>query len=65
MKSQKLSSDQKLRPYMLSIVNFKRTAVYSTRTVDRVFATKTVNSGSIPGRVKPKTTKIDIHSFPT
>ena len=26
-------------------------------------AAETVNSGSIPGRVKPKTIKIDIHSF--
>ena len=32
--------------------------------VDRASATKAVNSGSIPGRVKPKTIKIDIHSFP-
>ena len=28
------------------------------------FATEAVDSGSIPGRVKPKTTKIGIHSFP-
>ena len=26
-------------------------------------ATETADSGSIPGRVKPKTIKIDIHSF--
>ena len=32
--------------------------------VDRASATEAVNSGSIPGRVKPKTIKIDIHSFP-
>ena len=27
-------------------------------------ATEAVDSGSIPGRVKPKTRKIGIHSFP-
>ena len=32
--------------------------------MDRAYATETVHSGSIPGRVKPKTRKIDIHSFP-
>ena len=32
--------------------------------VDRASATDTVDSGSIPGRVKPKTIKIGIHSFP-
>ena len=32
--------------------------------VDRASATKTVDLGSIPGRVKPKTIKIGIHSFP-
>ena len=32
--------------------------------VDRASATGTVDSGSIPGRVKPKTIKIGIHSFP-
>ena len=31
--------------------------------VDRAFAIVAVDSGSIPGRVKPKTTKIGIHSF--
>ena len=31
--------------------------------VDRASATETVDSGSIPGRVKPKTIKIGIHSF--
>ena len=29
---------------------------------DKVFATETVDRGSIPGRIKPKTLKIDIHS---
>ena len=29
---------------------------------DKVFATETVDKGSIPGRIKPKTLKIDIHS---
>ena len=31
--------------------------------VDKASATETVAWGSIPGRVKPKTIKIDIHSF--
>ena len=32
--------------------------------VDRASATEAVDLGSIPGRVKPKTRKIGIHSFP-
>ena len=32
--------------------------------VDRASATEAVDSGSIPGRVKPKTIRISIHSFP-
>ena len=32
--------------------------------VDRASATETVDSGSFSGRVKPKTIKIGIHSFP-
>ena len=32
--------------------------------VDRAYATEAVDTGSIPGRVKPKTIKIGIHSFP-
>ena len=32
--------------------------------VNRASASKTVDSGSIPGRVKPKTRKIGIRSFP-
>ena len=32
--------------------------------VDRASATETVDLGSIPGRAKPKTIKIVIHSFP-
>ena len=32
--------------------------------VDRASATETVKSGSIPARIKPKTMKIGIHSFP-
>ena len=31
--------------------------------VDRVSAAKTIEFGSIPGRVKPKTIAIRIHSF--
>ena len=32
--------------------------------VDRASATETIDAGSIPVRVKPKTRKIGIHSFP-
>ena len=32
--------------------------------VDRASATEMVDSGSIPGRVIPKTIKTGIHSFP-
>ena len=32
--------------------------------VDRASATEAVDLGSIPGRVKPKTIKIGIHSIP-
>ena len=32
--------------------------------MDRASATKTVDSGSIPGQVKPKYKKIGTHSFP-
>ena len=32
--------------------------------VDRASATEVVDSGSIPGQVKPKTIQIGIHSFP-
>ena len=32
--------------------------------VDRASATEAVDLASIPGRVKPKTRKIGIHSFP-
>ena len=32
--------------------------------VDRASASEAVDLGSIPGRVKPKTIKIGIHSFP-
>ena len=31
--------------------------------LDRAFAPETVDLGSLPDRVKPKTIKIDIHSF--
>ena len=43
------------------------TLIYSdtiSGRVDRASATEAVDSGSIPGRVKPKTIKIGIHSFP-
>ena len=48
--------------------NFKKKkdlcCVQDSGRVDRVSGTETVDSGSIPGRVKPKTIKIGIHSFP-
>ena len=37
--------------------------VFSGR-VDKASATEVVDTGSIPGRVKPKTIKIGIYSFP-
>ena len=41
-----------------------RTGTSISGHVDRASATETVDSGSIPGRVKSKTIKIGIHSFP-
>ena len=32
--------------------------------VDRAFASETLDSGSIPGRVNLKTITVDIHCFP-
>ena len=32
--------------------------------VDKAFGTETVNSGSIPGRVIPKTLEVNSYSFP-
>ena len=43
-----------------SLRNFKPISI----RVDRASATEAVDTGSIPGRVKPKTIKIGIHSFP-
>ena len=37
---------------------------YISGRVDKACATEVVDSGSIPGRVMPKTIKIGIHSFP-
>ena len=39
-------------------------AILGRGRVDRASATEAVDTGSIPGRVKPKTIKIGIHSFP-
>ena len=39
-------------------------ATSTNQRVDRTSATKTVDSSSIPGRVKRKALEIDIHSFP-
>ena len=37
---------------------------HNSGRVDRASASEAVDTGSIPGRVKPKTIKIGIHSFP-
>ena len=52
--------------YCLYIDNVKHnpTLFVSRGRVDRASATEAVDSGLIPGRVKPKTIKIGIHSFP-
>ena len=39
-------------------------AVPISGPVDRTSATETIDSGSIPGRVKPKAIQIGIYSFP-
>ena len=41
-----------------------QTTLQSSGRVDRASATDAVDSGSIPGQVKPKTREIGIHSFP-
>ena len=38
--------------------------IFQNRSIDRASASKTVDLDSIPDRVKPKTRKIKIHSFP-
>ena len=43
----------------------KRTLKTISGQVDREFATETVDLGSIPSRVKPKTIKTGTYSFPT
>ena len=48
---------------MSSMKYFQRAAIYSTRRVDRVFVTETVNSGLIPDPVKPKSMKTDSHNI--
>ena len=47
----------------LSMIRFVKVELISGR-VDRASATETVDFGSIPELVKPKTLKIGIHSFP-
>ena len=42
---------------------FLRNRLPISGRVDRASATETVDSGSIPSRVKPKTIKIGIHIF--
>ena len=42
----------------------KRSSTTISGRVDRASATEEVDWGSIPGRVKPKTIKFGIHSFP-
>ena len=45
------------------LITYNRFITISGR-VDRASSTEAVDTGSIPGRVKPKTIKIGIHSFP-
>ena len=47
-----------------SAANFKAFSRQRNLRVDRASATEAVDTDSIPGRVKPKTIKIGIHSFP-
>ena len=49
---------------MMSQTTNLNIAVPISGPVDRTSATETVDSGSIPGRVKPKAIQIGIYSFP-
>ena len=49
---------------LILIFNVLNIQIAFSGQVDRASATETVDSGSIPGRVKPKTIKIGIHSLP-
>ena len=49
---------------ILYVIPAKHSLYSISGRVDRASATETVDLGSIPGRVKPKTIKIGIHSFP-
>ena len=48
---------------IIIVINATKSIEAISGRVDRVSATDTVDSGSIPGRVKPKTIKISNHSF--
>ena len=47
----------------LILCKASKTAPPISGRVDRASATKAVDSGLIPGRVTPKTIKLDIHCF--
>ena len=47
-----------------ALLDYKYCSTTISDRVDKASATKTIDSGSIPGRVKLKTIKIGIHSFP-
>ena len=49
---------------MLELVLLPKVNQSISGRVDRASATETVDSDSIPGRVKSKTIEIGIHSFP-
>ena len=48
---------------IIVVINATKSIEAISGRVVRVSATDTADSGSIPGRVKPKTIKISIHSF--
>ena len=58
-----LDQDMSLSLHINKVINVCYLNQLISGRVDRASATETVDSGSIPGRVKPKTIKIGIHSF--
>ena len=59
-----LDQDMSLSLHINKVINVCYLNQLISGRVDKASATETVDSGSIPGRVKPKTIKIGIHSFP-
>ena len=49
---------------MLMKTNNRFNSALLSSQIDGASATKAVDSGTIPGLVKPKAIKIDVHSFP-